>query len=156
MIRRANRSDEPALLELAERMANFDLPPWRSAAEITGADGRDMVNALRAGHEDHEVFLAEQDGAVAGCLYVLVASDFFGRRHGHISVIATSAAAEGTGIGRALMEHAELWARERGLPLLTLNVFADNTRARRLYERAGFSVELLKYVKELKLTAESY
>ena len=48
---------------LATRMANFELPPWRSAAEITGADGRDMIDALRAGSPDHEVLLAEQDGS---------------------------------------------------------------------------------------------
>lgn len=76
-------------------------------------------------------------------------TDFFGRHHAHISVIATTAAAEGTGVGRALMEFAEAWARERHLPLLTLHVFAANTRARRFYERAGMAPEFLKYAKEL-------
>src|SRR5690606_29159690 len=61
-----------------------------------------------------------------------------------ISVIATTGAAEGTGVGRALMAHAETRARERGLSLLTLNVFATNARARRFYERAGYAVEMVK------------
>ena len=47
------------------------------------------------------------------------------------------------------MAFADDWARGRGLPLITLNVFAGNARARRLYERAGFDVELLKYVKRV-------
>jgi ribosomal protein S18 acetylase RimI-like enzyme len=75
--------------------------------------------------------------------------DFFGRHHAHISVIATSEAAEGTGVGRALMEYAEQWARKRNLTLLTLHVFAANARARRFYEKAGMAPEFLKYAKEL-------
>jgi GNAT superfamily N-acetyltransferase len=130
-------------------MANFDLPPWRTAAEVTGADARAMLDAVRSGHPDSEVFIAERDDEAAGCLHMLVASDFFGRRHAHLSVIATSEAAEGTGVGRALMEFADEWARERRLPFITLNVFAGNSRARRLYERSGYDVELLKYGKRL-------
>lgn len=148
-IRKAVPGDERHLIELAARMANFDLPPWRTAEEITSADGRAMLDALRMGHSESEVFIAESDGAVAGCLHMVVASDFFGRRHAHLSVIATSRAAEGTGAGRALMAFADQWARMRRLPFITLNVFAANARARRLYERSGYDVELLKYAKLL-------
>jgi ribosomal protein S18 acetylase RimI-like enzyme len=149
VIRRATAADEHALLHMASRMAGFDVPPWRSAAEIIDADGRDMVRAVMDAGPDHDVFVAEVNGAPAGCLYVLVATDFFGRRHAHISVIATTAAAEGTGVGRALIAHAEGWARDRRMPLLTLNVFAANTRARRFYESAGFELEMVKYAKPL-------
>ena len=38
---------------------------------------------------------------------------------------------------------------ERGLPLLTLNMFAGNARARRFYEIAGFEVEMVKYAKPI-------
>ena len=148
-IRTATRADEPALMRLAERMANFTVPAWRSAKEITDADGRSMVSAVGLAHPDSEVFIAERDGAVAGCLHMLVSRDFFGRRHAHISVIAVSEEAEGTGAGRTLMAYAERWARDRDLRVITLNVFAANARARRLYEKAGFEVELLKYAKPL-------
>jgi ribosomal protein S18 acetylase RimI-like enzyme len=149
VIRRATAADEPALLAMAQRMANFEVPPWRSAAEIIEADGADMLRAVLTPRPDHEVFVADVGGQAAGCLYVLVATDFFGRQHAHISVIATTAAAEGTGVGRALMAHAEAWALDRGLALLTLNVFATNTRARHFYERAGFAVEMIKYAKSV-------
>ena len=148
-IRVATRDDERTLMKLSERMANFDVPAWRSATEISEADGRSMVNAVGLGHQDSDVFIAERRGEPVGCLHMLVARDFFGRRHAHISVIAVSANAEGTGVGRALMDYAETWARARALKLITLNVFAANARARRLYEKAGFEVELLKYAKPL-------
>jgi ribosomal protein S18 acetylase RimI-like enzyme len=147
-IRPATAADERALLVLASRMANFELPPWRRADEITSADARAMVDALRGGQADSQVFVAERDGRVAGCLHMVVAQDFFGQRHAHLSVIAISQEAEGTGVGRALMNFADEWARARALPFITLNVFAANTRARRLYERAGYTVELLKYAKK--------
>ena len=149
VIRSATTADEATLSHLAARLASFDLPPWRTPDEIVSADAREMIGAVRARLADDQVFLAERSGTPVGCLYVLLATDFFGTRHAHISVIATSEAAEGTGVGRALMAYAENWARQRRLSLLTLNVFAANTRARRFYEQAGMAPEFLKYAKAL-------
>jgi Acetyltransferase (GNAT) family len=59
-----------------------------------------MMNAVRAGSPDTEVLIAERGGTVVGCLHMVTPTDFFGRRHAHITVIATSEAAEGTGVGR--------------------------------------------------------
>jgi ribosomal protein S18 acetylase RimI-like enzyme len=47
---------------------------------------------------------------------------------------------EGRGLGRQLLEWAEDRGRSAGLGKITLTVDADNERAMRLYERAGFSV----------------
>jgi ribosomal protein S18 acetylase RimI-like enzyme len=149
VIRRATRSDEASLLRLAQRLATSELPRWRTASTVAECDGRDMVNAVRTANPEAEVFIAERNGEPAGCLHILETTDFFGLSHAHISVIATSATAEGTGVGRALMAHAEEWTRHRNLPLLTLNVFATNSHARRFYEKAGFDVEFLKYAKPM-------
>jgi len=147
VIRPATTADEATLSQLAMRLATFDLPPWRTPGEIARADAGEMIQSVRAGQPDNEVFVAERDGLAVGCLHILSTTDFFARRHAHISVIATSEAAEGTGVGRALMAHAEDWTRQRQLSLLTLHVFAANTRARRFYEQAGMSPEFLKYAK---------
>jgi GNAT superfamily N-acetyltransferase len=108
-----------------------------------------MIEAVRAGSPDDEVLIAERDGVPVGCLHILAKTDFFGARHAHISVLATTVAAEGSGVGRALVAHAEAWALARGYARLTLNVFAANDRARRVYERAGFAPELMAYSKWL-------
>ena len=149
LIRPATSSDRDTLKQLARRLADFDLPPWRTANEIADADARAMLAAVSAARRDDEVFIAERSGHEVGCLHILATTDFFGRRHAHLSVIATSADAAGSGVGRALMEFAEAWSRERALTMLTLNVFATNARARRFYERNGMAPEVLKYVKEL-------
>ena len=87
----------------------------------------------------------------AGCLHVLTKVDFFtGRRHGHISVIAVAREAEGTGVGRALMEWADHWAAGRGYGHVTLHVFPANTRARALYERHGYALDMLTMRKDIR------
>jgi GNAT superfamily N-acetyltransferase len=149
VIRLATLADEPALTGFAQRLASFELPPWRTGDDIAGADGRQMMESVRTGQIDDQVFVAERAGEAVGCLHVLATTDFFGLRHAHVSVLATSEAAEGTGVGRALLAFAEDWTRDRNLPMLTLNVFATNARARRFYERAGMTPELLQYSKPM-------
>jgi GNAT superfamily N-acetyltransferase len=137
------------IVALARRLAAFDLPRWRQPDDISTADARAMMEAVAAGSDQNEVFVAERDADIVGCLHMLTMTDFFGRRHAHVSVIATAASAEGTGVGTALLKYAEDWSRARGMTLLTLNVFDANARARRFYERAGFAPETLKYAKEI-------
>jgi GNAT superfamily N-acetyltransferase len=150
MIRLATPQDEAALSALAWRLTVFPLPPWRKPEHIADADAREMMAAIRGGSAANEVFIAERDGAAVGCLHMLEDVDFFGAKHAHISVVATTVEAEGSGVGRALMEHAETWARQRGHTLLTLNVFAGNERAKRFYERAAYAPEIIKYAKQVR------
>jgi GNAT superfamily N-acetyltransferase len=148
-LRRASAADEPALGALATRLTAFELPAWRAPHEIADADAQAMLAAVAAGDPDNEVLMAERDGDVVGCLHILAATDFFGLRHAHVSVIATTRAAEGSGVARALIAHAEEWTAARGLPLLTLNMFAGNARAQRFYEIAGFQSEMIKFAKPI-------
>jgi ribosomal protein S18 acetylase RimI-like enzyme len=67
----------------------------------------------------------------------------------HLEVLAVAREAEGKGIGRALIVAAENAAQERGALTMTLHVFANNTRARHVYEELGYSGEIIRYIKEL-------
>lgn len=146
-MRRATPQDDEILIRLAARLGAVALPPWREPAAVAAADVRAMRDAVTAGHPDDEVLLAEREGAVVGGLHMIAVVDFFGRRTAHISVLATLEPFERTGVARGLLAAAEAWARARQLSLLTLNVFAGNTRARQLYERGGFGLDTLKYAK---------
>ncbi len=148
-IRPATSADAPLLAGLAARLASFPLPPWRTPDSIANADAGAMMEAIEEGSDDNQVVIAERDGVPVGCLHILLMKDFFGVSHGHISVLATTVDAEGTGVGRTLIDYAEQWTRRRGLSLMTLNVFAGNERARRFYDRSGFEVEMLKYAKRI-------
>jgi RimJ/RimL family protein N-acetyltransferase len=47
----------------------------------------------------------------------------------------------GAGLGRSLLTAAVDWARDRGCHKVTLEVWPHNTRARQLYQSAGFADE---------------
>ena len=70
----------------------------------------------------------------------------FTRRMGACPQLYTQA---GKGIGRRLLAASEAAARERGAETMTLHVFESNRRARRLYESADYSPELLRYIKPI-------
>jgi ribosomal protein S18 acetylase RimI-like enzyme len=149
-IREATAGDRAFILALADRLADFDRPPWRSAEEIADADRLALAAQLDAPSPQHALFVAELEGRAAGCLLMWTLEDYFlQEHHAHVSVIAVHDDMQRRGVGRALMEHAEAWARARGHRRITLSVFESNRRAQRLYEEAGFAVEMRRYVKVL-------
>ena len=114
------------------------------------ADRLALASQLDAPSPEHDLFVAELNEHPAGCLLMWVLEDYFTHeRYAHISVIAVSADMQGRGVGAALMAHAEAWARARGHTRVTLSVFERNHRAQRLYERAGYDVEMRRYIKLL-------
>lgn len=93
------------------------------------------------------MLIAELDGQPAGVAYLVTLVDYFNERpHAHLSVLAVTRAAEGKGVGSALLERSMQWAKERGSDRLTLSALVTNARARRLYERKGFGGEYIRYV----------
>jgi len=55
----------------------------------------------------------------------------------------------GRGYGRAAMEAAEEWTRERGGTRVALNVFGPNLTARSLYDSLGYEVLATAMFKDL-------
>lgn len=65
-------------------------------------------------------------------------------RHSLYVVIGVLQAWVGRGVGRALLEALETWARSREIHRLELTVDVDNRRAIALYEKFGFEREGVK------------
>ena len=149
--RPASPEDEFFLLQLTGRLAEFAVPEWRTAAEVTGADHAILLEALRAGDDDTAILVAEAEGVgPAGFIFATTRQDYFtGEAHAHVEVLAVDSRAEGQGVARALMTAIESWATGRGYRIITLNVFDGNHRARGLYQRLGYQVETLHYLKTL-------
>ena len=149
-IRSATPADREFLAKIANRLADFDRPAWRSHNDIADGDRRALFDALDHPQPGTELFIAELDGQAAGCLLMWTLEDYFSQRwHAHVSVIAVTKDAEGAGVGRALMAHAESWARARGHTNITLSVFEGNRRAQALYERVGYRTEMRRMIKLL-------
>lgn len=151
IIRDAVAGDEVALLELTRRLANFQPPAWRTREEIIAADHPILIGALRHPLAENSIIVAEEPaGTISGFVFSTTRQDYFtGQSHSHIEVLSVAEQAEGRGIGRALLEAAEAWARGRGYPHVTLNVFAVNAHARAVYQKRGYGEETVHYLKQL-------
>lgn len=80
-------------------------------------------------------WVAEDDGAPCG--YLLV-DEIDGAAH--VEQVSVKPDYQGRGIGRALIDRAERWARDTGRMSLTLTTFTDVPWNRPLYEHLGFRV----------------
>lgn len=146
-IRPAQSADRDFVLTMADRLVSFDVPVFRAKTELADGDRRALAEWFREPKADEALFVAELDEQLAGCSYLVTLVDYFNDRpHAHLSVLAVTAAAEGQGVGSALLDRSEAWARERGSDRLTLSALVTNSRARALYERRGFSGEYIRYV----------
>jgi GNAT superfamily N-acetyltransferase len=151
-IRAAQARDRDFMLSLTPRLVEgFPLPSWRTPEEVVRAEAGAVATALDHPLEGATLLMAERsDGELGGFVYVQQQLDYFRQRpHAHVSILTVAVGAEGQGVGTALLEAAEEWARAQGLELITLNVFAGNQRARAVYERNGYAPETLRYVKPL-------
>lgn len=149
-VRPARPEDEFSLLALADRLPAFG-PTTRTAEEIAVREARALSDALTSPQDGQRLLVAEQpDLGVVGVILLEPRTDYFtGVGHGHVAILAVSEQAQGKGVARALLQAGDAWARERGYTRLTLNVFAGNERAQRLYSRNGWEPELLTYYKNL-------
>jgi GNAT superfamily N-acetyltransferase len=150
-VRPARPDDRDFVIGLAPRLTDgFPLPPWRTPEEVARTEAATLDLALTVLPHGNALLIAESaDGKPAGLVYLERLFDYYRRPHGHVGILAVAAETEGQGVGRVLLEAAEDWAREQKLHMLSLNVFAGNERARRVYERLGYMPETLRYVKPL-------
>ena len=150
-IRPASAADLEFVVSLMPRLVEFGPPAWRDPAQMTDFDTGVITESLRNPKPGAAVFVAEDlDGTPLGFVHLRAETEHYNHEeHGHVEDLIVASAGEGRGVGRALLEKAEEWARSRGYRWLTLNVFAENLRAREVYRRLGYGEDIVKYVKEL-------
>jgi ribosomal protein S18 acetylase RimI-like enzyme len=81
------------------------------------------------------VFVAFDGDEAAGCIGIHPHDEY-----GHVIGMLVDEQYRGRGIGEALLVNAITWARQRGLPHVSLLVFPHNKRAIALYQKYGFIV----------------
>jgi len=150
-IRAASVEDQDFILSLVPRLVEFGPPPWRDIPQMINTDIEVLTDKLNNGSPDTAFFIAEdKNGVPLGFIHLQTGTDYYNHeKHGHIANVIVSAEGEGRGIGCRLMEKGEEWARAQGYRWLTLSVFAQNLRAREVYQRLGYGEDIMKYVKEL-------
>lgn len=147
-IRPFTEADRPFYQRIAPRLQDADATPTRPADVMS----RYFARRSRGEIDDPpgtEAFVAtDAAGNALGLLMLYPSEDYFtGEARAYIDILVVSAEAEGTGTGRALMTHAETWARDHGLTQIALDVFAGNDRARAFYTHLGFQPDFLRLIK---------
>ena len=148
-VRLAHADDDEFILSLAGRFAEFELPRWRKRAETLAGIKRDIEHHLRVLPPASHLFVAEdEDATQLGFLHLQTRKDFFtGALNCHIADLVVASEHESRGVASAMLRFADTWAKEHRCRFLTLGVFPNNERARRLYENHGFGIEILSMVK---------
>ena len=152
LVRAAGPDDDEFILDLASRFVDFELPKWRRRNVVLESIRRDLARHLEEQPPGSFLFVAEDDsnGERVGFLHIQLVTDFFtGHQNCHISDLAVVPAFDGRGVGKALLGHAEQFARDHRCERLQLAVFPGNERARKIYAAAGYDIEMLRMVKPL-------
>lgn len=127
----------------ADRDAVLAIVAPTLAAGQTYAMPRDLDPAGVAAYwfsRTHEVFVAEQDGAILGTYY-LMANQLGGGAHVANCGYMTAPEAQGKGIARTMCEHSLHHAKARGFRAMQFNhVVSTNTRAVGLWQSLGFEI----------------
>ncbi len=146
MIRKAELRDIPALGRLLYEVhkVHSDVRPDLFKAGARKYTDEQLEEILQSG--ERPVFVAEQDGQVAGYAFC-IPKQFVGDRSMtdvrtlHIDDLCVDEAARGKHIGTKLYDFVLDFAKRQGYYNVTLNVWADNKAAVKFYEKIGLRVQ---------------
>lgn len=135
-----------ALLAEVDELHRVRLP-WLFRMPLSEPRPPEFLDPLL--NADRSVVFVADAGPIVGVATVLLRSApelpvFIAQTWGVLDNIAVSAAWRRRGVGRALTNAAESWARGLGAKWLELGVYEFNADARTFYEMLGYSPVLTK------------
>ena len=150
VIRTAREDDIEFIAGLVPSLLEFGSPGWKDKDALAPGFGEALARAVRDQSVRSSVLVAEgTDGTPLGFISLKVAKDIAGVERGHVADLAVADTARRRGVGRALMQEGEAWARKRGFATLGLDAWSTNKRALEFYRRLGYAAESLCLIKEL-------
>ncbi len=143
IVRLATVADLPRLREFEQGVIDAERPyqPYLKDDPVHYYDLDHMIDA-----NDVCLVVAEVDGHLVGSGYARVEeSKPYIRYHqfGYLGFMFVVPQFRGQGVIQDIMAYLERWCLERGVGVLHLEVFADNARASRAYDKAGFAANLI-------------
>lgn len=155
LIRKAEPRDTDVLGRLGAMLmqTHYAFDPLRFLAPGQGSEAG-YASFLRGRLEspDDMIFVAEQDGTIAGYLFVALEPLSWKELRGpagYIHDVAVVDAFRRSGVATKLMEAALAWLRERGAPRVILGTAAQNAKAQALFHRLGFRDTMIEMTLEL-------
>ena len=127
-IRAARASDAAEIAHLTTQLG-YDL---------TDADAADRLSRILL-REDQQFFVADVNGRAVGWVHVAVAEYVDAEAFAIIAGLVVDRNHRREGIGRALVDRAETWARDQGCSIVRLTSSATRDTAHRFYENLGYA-----------------
>jgi ribosomal protein S18 acetylase RimI-like enzyme len=142
-------TDRGFIFRLAPRLA-IGMQSWRDRQRWLATVEEWLTESIARHNRKTIVWIAEDEqGERLGFATVSHSAHFTGQGQAYIGELATAETAEGRGVGTALVEACEQWARDQGYALITLSTGAANARALRFYHHLGFQDEDVTLTKTL-------
>ena len=148
-----------ALADEAAAIAFLESPEGAAARPDEFWQDRARGSSVDAGEEAlaRQFVATSEDGTWVGTAVALVeevgqrdyAGSVIDRRGGAVVGVYLRPEHRGHGVMEDLLDALTAWLQSRGLPRARLNVHADNARARRLYEKAGFRATGTQFISSI-------
>lgn len=154
-IRTYTRHDVPGLRNCVMALQEYERTIDPRLLEPEDMADRYLEHVMaRCREANGRIFVAEHDGETVGFVVVLAEEwsaepDEPPGTYALVSDLAVLEPWRRQGIGRALLEQAESFARNAGATEIRVNVLAGNRSAAKLYEQIGFTPYLMVLSKEL-------
>lgn len=124
------------IIRLAERDDLHQLSLYER--QLYGAEGYPELLFYQAYRQWPQLLLVSQTDDVASGYSMMAPLD---EQRVMLMSLLVATDFQQLGLGKALLEHSMVVARQHGFKRLELSVAPDNTRAVSLYQKAGFTVE---------------
>lgn len=142
-VRLYRAEDEEGVRALAPRLL-IGAAEWIPSEAMLAAIHRWLDESLTG-----VAFVAVEADRVRGFVTVTERRHFTGLPEAYVGELVVAEDAEGRGVGRALMEAVEAWARERELARVSLDTGAANSGARGFYVALGYAETEVRLSKAL-------
>lgn len=127
-IRAARSSDAGQIVQLTTQLGY----------ELTEQEAADRLSRMLL-RDDQQFFVADLDGRVVGWVHVIFTEYVDVEAFVLIRGMVVDRNHRRLGIGRALMDRAEAWAREQGCSMVRLSSSATRVAAHQFYEHRGYT-----------------
>ena len=142
-IRKATLSDLNQLLDFEQALIAVERP-----MDITIQDSKisyyDIASFIE--EDDTEVIVATHKGVVVASGYARIKDDRHYLKHdkqGYLGFMYVIEEHRGKGLNKRILDTLIKWCKEKGIFEICLDVYQENPRAIRAYEKAGFKKHMI-------------
>lgn len=150
-IRKATLLDAPILEDFLQQLIAVERPMDISLEQEKPIKYYNVSEFIKS--DNSELFVATIDNLIVGSGYGLIKQNkphFAYKEHGYVGFMYIRDEFRGKGISKLILNTIFDWFKFRGIKETRLQVYEENPRAIKAYEKAGFKknlIEMLHYLK---------